>query len=152
MHGFHCGRIPYKHVTEGVRSLSVQQFPTCFFVVDADDLAGMIGRFLESVAITHETLALDVIQQIGPVPGHFLAHPHTRKWYKKEQFIPKVADRLTYPELMENGKKSVIDYARDKMEELLSTHKPIPLDPNQEKVITKILQDARDYYKNKGLI
>jgi trimethylamine--corrinoid protein Co-methyltransferase len=117
-----------------------------------DDLAGMVGRFMEGVAVNDETLAIDLIEEIGSIPGHFLNKAHTRKWWKLEQFVPKTADRLTYPEWMKSGKKSCLDYARERMEEILATHKPSPLTHSQEEDVERILEEARKYYKEKGLI
>jgi trimethylamine--corrinoid protein Co-methyltransferase len=97
-------------------------------------------------------LAIDLIEEVGPIPGHFLNKAHTRKWWKLEQFVPRAADRLTYPEWMESGKKSCLDYARDRMEEILATHKPTPLSPGQEEDIERILEEARQYYQERGLI
>ncbi len=116
-----------------------------------DDLAGMIGRFISGVDVTNETLAIDVIEKVGPIPGHFLGEEHTRKWWKLEQFLPKAADRLTYPEWMQSGKNSCFDYAKGRME-ILDTHKPTPLTPSQEADIERILEEARKYYKERDLI
>ncbi len=117
-----------------------------------DDLAGMVGRFMQGVAVNDETLAIDLIEEVGPIPGHFLNKAHTRKWWQLEQFVPKAADRLTYPEWMKAGKKSCLDYARERMEEILATHKPTPLTPSQEENIERMLAEARKYYKERGLI
>jgi trimethylamine--corrinoid protein Co-methyltransferase len=117
-----------------------------------NDLAGMVGRFIEGVTVNDETLAVDLIDEVGPIPGHFLNKEHTRKWWQSEQFLPKTADRLTYPEWIQSGKRSCLDYAKKKMEEILITHKPTPLTPNQEHNIERILEEARQYYKKKGLI
>jgi len=117
-----------------------------------DDVSGMIGRFLEGAEINDETLALDLIDEVGPIPGYYLDKVHTRKWWKKEHFMPKVADRLSLPEWAQNEKKSAIDYARQKMEEILATHKPVPLTPKQEEDVERILEEARQYYHKKELI
>jgi trimethylamine--corrinoid protein Co-methyltransferase len=117
-----------------------------------DDLVGMIGRFLEGVEVSDETIALDLIAQVGPIPGEYLSKEHTRKWWRKEQFIPQVADTLTYPEWMKKGKKSCLEYAKEKMEEILAKHKPTPLTGSQERDIEKILEDARKFYKDKGML
>jgi len=117
-----------------------------------DDIAGMVGRFLQGIAVNDETLAIDLIEEVGPIPGHFLNKAHTRKWWKLEQFIPKAADRLTYPEWMNTGKKGCLDYARDRMEHILATHKPTPLTSSQEQDIERILEEARSYYQERGLI
>lgn len=118
-----------------------------------DDIAGMIGRFLEGIDASDEALAIDLINEVGPIPGHYLGKAHTRKWWKKEQFEPKSADRLTYPEWLKVDKKSCIDYAKERMERILSTHKvDPPLNDKQENDIENILKEARQYYREKGLI
>jgi trimethylamine--corrinoid protein Co-methyltransferase len=117
-----------------------------------DDIAGMVGRYLEGMSVTDETLALDLIEQVGPVPGHFLGLAHTRKWWKQEQYIPKSSDTLTYPEWLQNGKKSCIDYARERMEEIIATHKPMPLTTQQEDDLERILEEARAHYQKTGQI
>jgi len=117
-----------------------------------NDIAGMIGRFLQGVQVNEETLALDLIDEVGPIPGMYLDKAHTRTWWKKEQFMPKVADRLSLPEWMESGKKSALDYAKERMEEILATHKPEPLTPKQEEDVERILEEARQYYRGKGLM
>jgi len=38
------------------------------------------------------------------------------------------------------------------MEEILATHKPTPLTPSQEEDVERILEEARKYYKDRGLI
>ncbi len=118
-----------------------------------DDIAGMVGRAVEGVEVNDETIALDLINEVGPAPGHYLAKAHTRKWWKKEQFVPKAADELTLPQWEKIGKKGCLDYAKERMEEILATHKvDPPLTPKQEQDIEDILKEAREYYRRKGLI
>ena len=117
-----------------------------------DDIAGMVGRFLAGAEVSDETLALDVINEVGPIPGHFLNRAHTREWWKKEQFTPAVADRLSIPEWLKDGKKKPLDHAKEKLEEILTTHKVPLLPPEQEQAIEDILKDAREYYRKKELI
>jgi len=118
-----------------------------------DDLVGMIGRFLKGIEVNDETMALDLIDEVGPIPGHYLSKAHTRKWWEQEQYVPKVADRLTPPEWLKAGKKDCIDYAKKRYEEILNTHKVNPpLTDKQEDDIERILNEARQYYRKKGLI
>lgn len=117
-----------------------------------DDIAGMVGRYLEGVEVNDETLALDLIEEVGPIPGEYLSKEHTRKWWRMEQFVPKVADVLTYPEWVRTAKKNCLDYAKERMEEILATHKPTPLTAEQDKDIERILEDARKFYKEKGML
>ena len=118
-----------------------------------DDMVGMIGRFLRGILVNDETMALDLIDEVGPIPGYYLNKEHTRKWWKLEQFIPRVADRLTYPEWLKGGKKDCLSLAKERYQKILSTHKvDPPLTQNQEEEIERILKEARKYYREKGLI
>jgi len=117
-----------------------------------DDIAGMVGRLLDGVKVNEETMGVDLINKVGPIPGMFLNQAHTRKWYKKEQYVPAMADKLPHGEWVKNGSKNALTHARDKFEEILNTHKPEPLKPQQEQEIEDILKDAREYYRKKGLI
>jgi len=117
-----------------------------------DDVANIIGRTIEGFEVNDETMALDLIESVGPIPGTFLNKQHTRLNWKKEYFVPKVADRLSYQEWLTQGRKSTIDKARERMEEILSTHTPLPITPGQDKDIDRILEDARNHYRKKGLL
>ena len=117
-----------------------------------DDIAGMVGCFLDGIDVSDETLALNLIDEVGPIPGMYLDKPHTIKWWRSMEYEPKAADRLTYPEWMNSGKKSCLDYAKERMNEILATHKPPPLSPKQEQAIEGILKEARQYYKDKEMI
>lgn len=117
-----------------------------------DDIAGMIGRFLRGVEVTDETLVPELIDEVGPLPGQFLTTKHTMENWKKEQYLTRVADRMTIPHWLKGGKKDILDLAVEKMEAILATHKVTPLPDNQEQAIEDILRDARQHYRKKGLI
>jgi trimethylamine--corrinoid protein Co-methyltransferase len=113
-----------------------------------DDIAGMIGRFLEGIRVNDETLALDLIEEVGTIPGIYLDTEHTRRWWKEEQFIPSVADISNLQVWLKTGKKTTIDLAKEKMREIIATHEvSTPLTSGQEEDIEKILNDAKKYYK-----
>jgi len=115
-----------------------------------DDIAGMVGRFLQGVEVSDETLAVDLIKKVGPLPGHYLSTGHTREWWRREQFIPKAADLSTLSQWQKEGKKTCLDYARERMEEILATHKVArPLTPSQEEEIERILAEAREYHRKR---
>lgn len=115
-----------------------------------DDIAGMIGRFLEGIIVNDETLAVDLIEEVGSLPGFYLDKEHTRKWWQKEQYIPAVAELSSLQEWLVTGKKTTIDLAKDKMEEILATHKvSIPLTASQDEEIERILGEAREFHKEK---
>jgi trimethylamine--corrinoid protein Co-methyltransferase len=113
----------------------------------------MIGRFVEGIEVSEDSAAVDMINEVGPIPGHFLGQAHTRRWWNREQYMTKSADRLTYPEWKSGGKKNEVDYARERMEEILSNHavQP-PLSQGEQEEIEGILEEAREYFRKNGLI
>ena len=117
-----------------------------------DDICNRVGRFIEGVEVNDETLAVDLINEVGPIPGYYLNKEHTRKWWKNERFIPKAADREGYPEWIKGGKKDALALAKERLEEILATHKPKPLTPEQDKAIEEVLEEARSFYRKKGLM
>ncbi|MEW6444002.1 MAG: trimethylamine methyltransferase family protein [bacterium] len=118
-----------------------------------EEIAGMVGRFVQGITVNDDTLALELIEQVGPVPGNYLTTPHTREWWKKEQYVQKFTDRLTLPEWTAAGKKSALDYARERTEQILATHKiSKPLSATEEEEVQRILKDAYSYYGKKGML
>ena len=112
----------------------------------------MIGRFLRGVEVNDDTLVPELIDEVGPLPGQFLTTPHTMANWKNEQYLTQTADRMTIPHWIKGGKKSPLDHAQEKMEHILDTHKVTLLSDTQEAAIEDILNDARQYYRKKGLI
>jgi len=117
-----------------------------------DDVANIIGKTIEGFEVNDETMALELIEEVGPVPGTFLNKTHTRINWKKEYYVPQAADRLSYQEWEQQGKKTAIDLAQERMEEIIDTHTPDPITPEQQKDIDRILKDARAHYRKKGLM
>ncbi len=117
-----------------------------------DDVAGWIGGVLEGFIFDDETLAIDLINEVGPIPGHYMAQAHTRKWWNKEDYFPQVADTESYASWVTTGKRDMLDRARDKVAEILSTHTPSPLTDSQEDALEDVLKQARDFYRKRGVI
>ncbi len=53
---------------------------------------------------------------------------------------------------MRSGKKDALILAKERMEEILATHQPVPLTAEQEQAIEDILREARAYYRKEGLL
>ena len=96
-------------------------------------------------------MAIDLIEETGPIPGFYLNTAHTRKWWKLEQFLPHVADMLTYTEWLRTGKKSALDHAKERVDELLASWES-KLPPGKEAELNRILEECRQWYNKKGLM
>ena len=117
-----------------------------------NDAVQIIGKYIEGFEINDHTMAMDLIKEVGPSPGSFLGKSHTRTSWKGEYSVPKVFDRLSYQEWETAGRKSVIDKAKVRLEEIMETFKPTPVTAEEDKEIDRILKEARKYYKGRGLL
>ena len=117
-----------------------------------DDVANIIGRTIEGFDVNEDTMALELIHAVGPNPGSYLGEKHTLKHWSREYFLPAVADRLSYHDWINGGRKNIVDKASERMVKILATHKPHPITAEQDKDIERILEDARQHYRKKGLL
>ncbi|HEX9012167.1 MAG TPA: trimethylamine methyltransferase family protein, partial [Anaerolineaceae bacterium] len=114
-----------------------------------DDLAGMLGRFVRGAAVSPDTLALNLIEAVGPIPGQYLDSDHTHDWWRKEHYLPKVLDRSGYPDWLAGGKKSALELARARMAKILASHHPEEeLSAEQLRELDDLLEQADRHYKN----
>jgi len=110
-------------------------------VVMSDEIVGMVKRFLSGVKVTEETLAVDVINEVGP-GGNFLAHEHTANQMRKELWFPKLIDRSRYSTWQDAGSKTMGDRVRERVAEILATHEVPPLSAEVDKGIDAIIAVA----------
>lgn len=108
-----------------------------------DELCGMALRLARGIEVSEETLALDVIRQVG-FSGHYLNQPHTARYFRREHFVPRLMVREGYDTWEKEGRKTVLDRARGRMEEILAAHRPRELDPAVERELEAYLQMTRE--------
>jgi trimethylamine--corrinoid protein Co-methyltransferase len=86
--------------------------------------------------ISDETLALDVIANVGP-GGHFLAEKHTRIHMRTS-----LRRGLTHELAAEGGYRDPVEVAREKVAWIRANHHPQPLEPAKAAELTRILAAA----------
>ncbi len=102
---------------ESMRAVAYEQY-----VID-DDILGMAMRAVKGIEVNEDTLAVDVIDDVGP-GGHFLTSPHTLKHMRTEFFFPKVADRRSREMWDSVG---TLEKARQRAREIVATHRAVPI-------------------------
>jgi trimethylamine--corrinoid protein Co-methyltransferase len=71
------------------------------FILDVEGLA-MMHRFLGGLEVSEDTLALEMIAEVGP-GGHHLGTAHTLSRFRDAFYRPMLADRLSYETWREAG-------------------------------------------------
>lgn len=99
----------------------------------------IIRKMMEGIVVDEETLALDVIRDVGP-GGNFLTKKHTMKHMRK-LWLHTLMDRRPYSE-WEKKKDGARDWANERAIKIMSTHRPDPLDPKLEAELKKIIQSV----------
>ena len=114
-------------------------------VID-DEILGMIARCLRGIEVNDETLALDIINGVGP-GGHFLAQKHTLRHAGSEYFMPSVGDRFGREDWEKLGGKDTAQKAGDKTKAILLTSSPSPLlrdvDIQLQRIMTGVEKRAK---------
>jgi trimethylamine--corrinoid protein Co-methyltransferase len=124
-------------------------FETCLsfekLVIDAEAI-GLSKRMAAGIEIRDNPIALTVMRQMGH-RGDYLSLPHTRKWFRKELYIPSdVIDRGSYDAWQQKGSKSVVERAAERVNVLLEGYQPNQLPDDIRKELTSItLRSARQF-------
>ena len=104
------------------------------FVID-NEILGMAMRVLQGIEVNDETLALDVIDQVGP-GGHFLMADHTIRHMRSEFYYPSsVVDRQGWDMWQQDGGRDAVERARQIAQDILANHQPDPIEPAVERWI-----------------
>jgi trimethylamine--corrinoid protein Co-methyltransferase len=114
-----------------------------FQLAAMDEAIGYSRRITRGIEVNEDTLAVDVIHNVGP-NGHYLREAHTRRYYKTEFWYPKLHDRRNYEEWAEMGKMTMKDRTVARVHDILATHRPSPIKPETEQVIQQALEEAED--------
>jgi trimethylamine--corrinoid protein Co-methyltransferase len=94
------------------------------YMVLVHELLHMVDQYMEGVPISDETLALDLINRIGP-GGHFLQEEHTLRHFRKVWYS-KLFDRMTHAQWLKRGGKHLDERLREQTRTVAS-HEPAPL-------------------------
>jgi len=111
------------------------------YVID-NEIIGMVMRTLRGIEINEDTLALEVIDKVGP-GGNFLAESHTVSHMRSEFFFPKVSDRSNREKWLAEGGKDARQRAREIAINILATHKPLAIPCEVDKEIRSLVKGLR---------
>ena len=124
---------------------SILTFDYAKMVID-HEMFRYIRKMIEGIQINEETLALDVIDQVGP-GGNYLTHDHTFD-HMREMSEAGLFCRTGYEQWVGAGKQGMYERAREKATELLSNHEPRALPAGATDRMKEIVAA---YEKEKGI-
>ena len=106
---------------------------------------GYMSRVLKGIEINSNTLALDVIKDIG-IGGNFLSHKHTLDNFKNELWEPELFNRENYTNWFTHGKKNVVENAIAKTDKIIKDNWPCEPAIEKSKIseLKKIFNNAKE--------
>jgi trimethylamine--corrinoid protein Co-methyltransferase len=107
-----------------------------------NEFVRMIKYAVSGFPVNPETLAVDVIHEVGPAKD-FLSHDHTFR-YMRTQSQPELIDRRGLQEWMDDGGHDIYARAREKAKTILKDHKPQPPPQDVCSEIRSIIKETED--------
>lgn len=109
-------------------------------LVICDEILGWLEHFVRGVEIDDETLALDLIDEIGP-DGQFLNSDHTLKHFR-ERWYPGLFDRNNYDGWLAKGGQTLAQRAAERVKSILARHQPEPLPEDVARAVHAVVKQA----------
>lgn len=94
-------------------------------LVICHEIVRWLRRAGRPIEVNDQTLALDLIDQVGP-DGQFLDSDHTLRNFR-QRWYPELFDRGDHSRWQTAGAATLIERAAGRVEEILNTHRPEPL-------------------------
>jgi trimethylamine--corrinoid protein Co-methyltransferase len=89
-------------------------------VID-DEIIGRCMRVLRGIEVTEDTLAVDLIEEVG-AGGDFLGQEHTVRYMRSEFAKATISDRETRAKWTEEGKRDTFRRAHERVLKILAEH------------------------------
>lgn len=110
-----------------------------------NEFAGMIKKAVSGIEVNEETLATEVIKQVG-AGGEFVSHEHTFRHFKTEQSLSKLIDRRMPEDWLAKGGKDLTERANEVAKDLLENYTPEPLPTEIKNKLRNIVNEAEKHY------
>jgi trimethylamine--corrinoid protein Co-methyltransferase len=105
-----------------------------------NEIAAIIRRYVQGIPVNEETLAVDLIHEIGP-KGDYLSCDHTMK-HMRETILPPLFDRRVRQEWQADGATDLYARATEESRRVLAEHAVEPLTESVQNEIRGIVDQV----------
>jgi trimethylamine--corrinoid protein Co-methyltransferase len=107
-------------------------------LVISNEVIGMVRRIYRGIEVNEETIALGLINDVGP-GGEYLTSDHTLRHFR-ENWYSDLIQRIPYERWVDEGQKDLGTRAQEKAVDILENHRPRPLDEGVQKKLRTIIE------------
>ena len=137
-------------MSQSLGTLSWGLYGSQEMVVICDQIVDMIRRVMDGITINDDTLAVDVIREVG-YGGSYLDQDHTVQHFRQEMFFPRLFARQTIDQWNQAGSKMIHQVAHERVLEILDEAGPVELPPGADDELERALRKAvEETQKKKG--
>ena len=111
------------------------------FIID-DEMCGMVKRIKRGYEVNADTMAMDVIQEVGP-GGHFLDKDHTFDHFRTEFYQPQLFNRDDHVAWQAKGAPLSMAVANKKYKAILEAHEAPQLPADVDKDLQKFIETLK---------
>lgn len=105
-----------------------------------DEIASSVMRIADGITVDEKTLSVDLIGRTGP-QGNYLRQKETLMQFRKEHRPARLSDRTTRHQWTSEGSRRVEERAKERMDSLLESHVPEPLEPDVVRGMGMLLKE-----------
>ena len=103
-----------------------------------EEISAMSKRIARGLSVTDQTIAADIIKQIGP-RGNYMTSDHTLKWLRSDEYLlPRVSVRGPYAVWQAAGGKDTYMLAKKKAQQL-GRCAASPIEPHRAAKLNEII-------------
>ena len=117
-------------------------------VID-NEIAGGVRHALKGFAVNADTLAVDVIAEVGP-SGGFMGHDHTIRHLRDVVYRSKMFDRLNWDAAWAQPVRGIEARSKQVAAELMQRPTVSPLTTDQERAIDEVVAEAWSVRRRRG--
>jgi trimethylamine--corrinoid protein Co-methyltransferase len=116
-------------------------------LVIANETLGFLRAATRGVVVDDETLALDVVDELGP-EGSYMQHPHTLRHYK-EPFYSNLFEKGTHAQWQKKGALSTEQRAARVVDDILASQRTEPLSEDAQRTIQAIVTREQEWIERR---
>ena len=106
-----------------------------------NEICGMALRLASGIELRDDPIVSSELMREGIERKSFLSLAHTLKWFRKEAYFPgDVIDRSTLDEWQKEGAKDAARRSAERVEKILATHRPAPLDKETSAHLKELME------------
>jgi len=119
-------------------------------MVSSNEVIGMVKRILRGITVDDDTMALDVMADVGP-GGHYLEHEHTFNRFRTEIWQPDLISHQNWEDWTMAGSKRFGERVHERVIEILETETEPLLDDAMYKELRRVCEMADARHKDEEL-